>query len=185
MSRRNLYLWSLLLDLFWNNIIFVLLRFTLRAQVWQNLCRRSTVCDAVGPPWLGTEAPDYQHIVDIWLQFLVEGGQVLQIVLVPAPIPLYILYVEEGGDQAASLSHPWPCGKKCLCFLPILSAQFVYMDLIMLHVLPPTLLSVNFYSRPSCQIESKAFLISTKHEKTLPLFWSIRVCRVNTWSFVR
>ena len=41
MSRWNLYLWSWQLDLFWNTIIFVLLRFTVRAQVWQNLCRRS------------------------------------------------------------------------------------------------------------------------------------------------
>uniref|UniRef100_A0AAZ3QRZ5 Receptor-type tyrosine-protein phosphatase epsilon n=1 Tax=Oncorhynchus tshawytscha TaxID=74940 RepID=A0AAZ3QRZ5_ONCTS len=83
---------------------------------------------------------------------------------------------------------PRPCVKKCVCFLPILTAHllFVYMDFIMSYVLPPTPLSISLYSRPSCQIESKAFLKSTKHEKTLPLFWfvwlSIRVCRVNTWS---
>ena len=43
-SRWSLYLWSWQLDLFWNTIIFVLLRFTVRAQVWQNLCRRSSCC---------------------------------------------------------------------------------------------------------------------------------------------
>jgi hypothetical protein len=34
-SRWNLYLWSWQLDLFWNTIILVLLRFTVRAQVNQ------------------------------------------------------------------------------------------------------------------------------------------------------
>ena len=60
------------------------------------------------------------------------------------------------------------------------------MDFIVSYVFPPTPLSIYLCSRLSCQIESKAFLKSTKHEKTLPLFWfvclSIRVCRVNTWS---
>ena len=31
-------------ELFWNTIILVLLRFTVRAQVWQNLCKRSRCC---------------------------------------------------------------------------------------------------------------------------------------------
>jgi hypothetical protein len=82
-------------------------------------------------------------------------------------------------------------GKKCVRFLPILTAHllFVHIDFIMLYVFPPSPLSINLYSRPSCLIESKAFLKSTKHENTLPLFWfaclSIRVCRMNMWSVVR
>jgi hypothetical protein len=66
--------------------------------------------------------------------------------------------------------------------LPILTAHllFVYMDFILSYVFTPTPLSINFYSRP---------LKSTKHEKTLPLFWfvclSFRVCRVNTLSVVQ
>ena len=47
---------------FWNTIIYVLMRFTVRAKVWPNLCRRS-----VGPPWLGTEAPDHQQTVSLSL----------------------------------------------------------------------------------------------------------------------
>ena len=43
-SRWNLYSCSWQLDLLWNTIILVLLRFTVRAQVWQNLCRRSRCC---------------------------------------------------------------------------------------------------------------------------------------------
>jgi hypothetical protein len=87
---------------------------------------------------------------------------------------------------------PQPCGKKCMRFLLILAAHllFWYMDFIMFMFSPNmTFHLFTVYSRPSCQIESKAFFKSTKHEKTLPLFWficlSIRVCRVNTWSVVR
>jgi hypothetical protein len=48
--------------------------------------------------------------------------------------------------------------------LPILTADlFVYMDFIMTYVFLPTLLSINLYSRPSCQIELKALLKSKKH----------------------
>ena len=43
-SRWNVHLWSWQLDLFCNTIILVLLRFTVRAQVWHNLCRRSRCC---------------------------------------------------------------------------------------------------------------------------------------------
>ena len=56
------------------------------------------------------------------------------------------------------------------------------------QVFPPTPLSINL-NRPSCQIESKAFLKSTKQENNLLMFWfiwwSMRVLNVNIWSVVR
>ena len=58
----------------WNIISFVLLKFSVRTQVCQGPGlagpRSYRICAeylgaAVGPPWLGTEAPDHQQTVDI------------------------------------------------------------------------------------------------------------------------
>ena len=211
--RWNLYLWSWWLDLFWNTIL--LLIFTVRAQVWHNLCRRSRCCcraSLVGDRSTRTSA-NSRHLT-------LESSRVRPGAadFSSASGNLLIWMLKRVGLKLHPCLTPLPCVKKCVCFLPILTAHlFVYMDFIMSYMLPPTPLSINLYSRPSCQIESKAFLRSTKHEKTLPLFWfvcqlgcagwmrgllygnflrkaltmfwfvwlSIRLCRVNTWSVVR
>ena len=59
-SRWNLYLWQL--DLFWNNIIFVL---DLLSGPTSGRIAVEDLGAAVGPPWLVTEAPDPQQTVDI------------------------------------------------------------------------------------------------------------------------
>ena len=58
----------------------------------------------VGPPWLGTETPEHQQTVDIWLQILVGWGRVLQTVLVPLPMRWYICW--------RGCLTPCQCGKK-------------------------------------------------------------------------
>ena len=110
---------------------------------------------AVGPPWLVTEAPDQLQTVDIWLQILVGWGRVLQ---TSARANSLIYMLKRVGLKLHPCLTPRPRGKKCVCFLPILITHllFVYMDFIMLYVFPPTPLSINLYSRPSCQIESNA-----------------------------
>ena len=99
------------------------------------------------------------------------------------------VYVEEGWTQAASLSNPAALGEE-VCVLPILTAHLllVYIDFMMSAVFPPTPLSNSLYNRPSCQIESKAFLKSTKQENLLLFLFiwlSVRVLRVKMWSVVR
>lgn len=76
-------------------------------------------------------------------------------------------------------------GMKSLCFLPILTAHLllVCIEFMMSYVSPPTPLSNYLYSKPSCQIESNAFLTLTKQENNLPL--SIRVLKVKIWSVVQ
>ena len=154
-SRWNLYLWSWRLDLFWNTIILVLLRF----PVWQNLNRRSRCC--CSPPWLMTEAQDHQKTVDIWLQILVGWGRVLQTFLVPTPIRLYICW-RGWGLSCIPVSPHGPVGRN------VFFAYFNHTLVVCVHgfyvvYFSPTQLSINLYSRPSCQIESKAFLKSTEH----------------------
>ena len=61
---------------------------------------------AVGPPWLGTEEPDHQQTVDIWLQILVGWGRVLQTVLVPTAISWYIC--RGWGLSCIPVSPPGP-----------------------------------------------------------------------------
>ena len=131
----NCILWSWQLDLFWNTIIFVLLRLNVRAQVCQNLGA------AVGPPWLETEAPDHQQTVDIWLQILVGWGQVLQTILVPTPIRWNICWRGWGLIKLHVCLTPQPSGKKLLvcvhgfynivCFSPNTTFhQFVWQTLM-------------------------------------------------------
>ena len=113
-SRWNLYLWSWQLDLFWNTIIFVLLRFTVRAQVWQNLCRRSRCC--CRPSLVGEEAPDHQQTVDIWLQILVRWDRVL-------PIPWYIFWRGRCSNCIPVSAHG-PVGRN-LCFFANFNSTLV------------------------------------------------------------
>jgi hypothetical protein len=172
-SRWNLYLWSWRLDLFWNTIILVLLRFTARAQ---GCCRPSLVGDRST-----RSSANSRHLTSDSSR--VRPGDA-DFSSARANSLIYML--KRVGLKLHPCLTPQPCVKKCLCFLLILTAHllFVYMDFIMSYILPSMPLSINLYSRPSCQIESKAFLKLTKHETTLPLFWfvwlSIGVCRVNT-----
>ena len=157
-------------------------------QDWQNLCRRSRCCCRpflVGDRSTRSSANSRHLTSDS--SMVRPGAADFSTALANS----LICMLKRVGLKLHPCLTPQPYGKKCVCFLPILTAHllFVYMDFIMSYVLPPTPLSINLYSRPSCQIEWKAFLKSTKHEKTLPLFWfvwlSIRVCRVNTCSVVR
>ena len=127
---------------------------------------------AVGPPWLGIEAPDHQQTVDCWLQILLGWSRVMQTFLVPLLICWYISW-RGWGLSCIPVSPHDHVGRNVCVFLPILTTHllFVYMDFIMLYVFPLTsLFFINLYSRPSFQIESKAFLKSTNHEKILSLF---------------
>ena len=154
--RWTLYLWSWQLDLYWNIIILFLLRFTVRALVWLNLCRRSRCC--CRPSLFGdrstSSSANRRHLTS-------DSRRVRPGVAdcSSALANLLIDMLKRVGLKLHPCLTPWPCGKKCVCFLQILTTQLnVYMDFILLYVFPLTHCIADPHSK------------STKHEMTLPLF---------------
>ena len=115
----------------------------------------------IGPPWLVTEAPDHQQTAYILLQILAGWGQVLQTVLVPSPIHWYICWRGWGlSCIPVSLSHT-------CCF-------------IMSYVFHPTPLSINLYSRSSCQI-----CWNQQSMRSLSLCFVLFVCQLGCAGWIR
>ena len=164
-------------------LFFVLLRFTVRAQVWQNLCR---ICAAVGPPWLWTEAPDHQQ-TDIWLQILIGGGRVLQTVLVPSAIHWYICW-RGWGLSCIPVSPHGPVGRNLCFFGPNLTSRVVCVHIFYIFIcFSPNTAFHPFVKQTLMTNWVKSFFEINQAWKALTFVLvclSIRVFRVNTWSVI-
>ena len=135
-SRYNLYWWSLQLDLFLKHYyLFVLLRFTGRAQVSQNLCRRSRCCCRLSLVWDSStrSSANSRHFTSESSRVRTGAGHCSS-----ALANSFINMLKWVGLKLLPCLTPRPCRKKCV-FLLILTAHllFVYLDFIMSYVFSP------------------------------------------------
>lgn len=162
---KNLYLWFWRLGLcFENIIIFVLVRFTSKAQVWENWCRRWRWC--CSPSLAGDistgSSENSRHFTSV------SACQMpLQTVLRPSPVhwglesSCVLVWTPQVWARKSVYFFCQSSQCTCLCTLSLWCHRFFHQH----HFL-------TVYTTDSCsKLNQSLFLKSTKQEKNLLFFF--------------